>query len=167
MPNTVSDFWEMVWQEEAPLIVMLTQLREGKEVGAAPGRAPGAEDTCQSLSHGPRRPPQPEAGGRGRRALHLQVSSSPGGQGDASGSPVPADRPQPLTPSSPRPEVRPLLAHRGGDVRALPHPRPGRAGAPRIHRADTHHPGTWGHGWLGRPSLEVPWESPVCSGRPA
>ncbi|XP_025141033.1 tyrosine-protein phosphatase non-receptor type 7 isoform X4 [Bubalus bubalis] len=31
MPNTVSDFWEMVWQEEAPLIVMLTQLREGKE----------------------------------------------------------------------------------------------------------------------------------------
>ncbi|XP_060034522.1 tyrosine-protein phosphatase non-receptor type 7 isoform X2 [Erinaceus europaeus] len=31
MPNTVSDFWEMVWQEEVPLIVMLTQLREGKE----------------------------------------------------------------------------------------------------------------------------------------
>lgn len=33
MPNTVSDFWEMVWQEETSLIVMLTQLREGKEVG--------------------------------------------------------------------------------------------------------------------------------------
>lgn len=33
MPNTVSDFWEMVWQEEVSLIVMLTQLREGKEVG--------------------------------------------------------------------------------------------------------------------------------------
>lgn len=33
MPNTVSDFWEMVWQEEATLIIMLTQLREGKEVG--------------------------------------------------------------------------------------------------------------------------------------
>nr|XP_028707918.1 tyrosine-protein phosphatase non-receptor type 7 isoform X4 [Macaca mulatta] len=31
MPNTVSDFWEMVWQEEVSLIVMLTQLREGKE----------------------------------------------------------------------------------------------------------------------------------------
>ncbi|KAG3258396.1 protein tyrosine phosphatase, non-receptor type 7, transcript variant X2 [Ictidomys tridecemlineatus] len=31
MPNTVSDFWEMVWQEEVCLIVMLTQLREGKE----------------------------------------------------------------------------------------------------------------------------------------
>ncbi|XP_050003681.1 tyrosine-protein phosphatase non-receptor type 7 [Alexandromys fortis] len=31
MPNTVADFWEMVWQEEACLIVMLTQLREGKE----------------------------------------------------------------------------------------------------------------------------------------
>lgn len=34
MPNTVSDFWEMVWQEEVSLIVMLTQLREGKEVEA-------------------------------------------------------------------------------------------------------------------------------------
>ena len=33
MPNTVADFWEMVWQEEVCLIVMLTQLREGKEVG--------------------------------------------------------------------------------------------------------------------------------------
>lgn len=31
MPNTVSDFWEMVWQEEVSLVVMLTQLREGKE----------------------------------------------------------------------------------------------------------------------------------------
>ncbi|XP_012599897.2 tyrosine-protein phosphatase non-receptor type 7 isoform X3 [Microcebus murinus] len=31
MPNTVSDFWEMVWQEEVSVIVMLTQLREGKE----------------------------------------------------------------------------------------------------------------------------------------
>ncbi|XP_054432511.1 tyrosine-protein phosphatase non-receptor type 7 [Pteronotus mesoamericanus] len=31
MPNTVPDFWEMVWQEGVSLIVMLTQLREGKE----------------------------------------------------------------------------------------------------------------------------------------
>lgn len=31
MPNTVSDFWEMVWQEEVSLIIMLTQLQEGKE----------------------------------------------------------------------------------------------------------------------------------------
>uniref|UniRef100_A0A8C6RT60 protein-tyrosine-phosphatase n=1 Tax=Nannospalax galili TaxID=1026970 RepID=A0A8C6RT60_NANGA len=31
MPNTVADFWEMVWQEGVCLIVMLTQLREGKE----------------------------------------------------------------------------------------------------------------------------------------
>uniref|UniRef100_A0A8I3P6D1 protein-tyrosine-phosphatase n=2 Tax=Canis lupus familiaris TaxID=9615 RepID=A0A8I3P6D1_CANLF len=44
MPNTVSDFWEMVWQEEVSLIVMLTQLREGKEVGggaAVPREPPG------------------------------------------------------------------------------------------------------------------------------
>ena len=40
MPNTVSDFWEMVWQEEVSLIVMLTQLREGKEVGAMVLREP-------------------------------------------------------------------------------------------------------------------------------
>lgn len=32
MLNTVSDFWEMVWQEEAPLIVMITELQESKEV---------------------------------------------------------------------------------------------------------------------------------------
>lgn len=31
MPNTVADFWEMVWQEEVFLIVMLTQLQESKE----------------------------------------------------------------------------------------------------------------------------------------
>ncbi|XP_008158195.2 tyrosine-protein phosphatase non-receptor type 7 [Eptesicus fuscus] len=31
MPHTVADFWEMVWQEDVPLIVMLTQLRESKE----------------------------------------------------------------------------------------------------------------------------------------
>ncbi|XP_016159646.1 PREDICTED: tyrosine-protein phosphatase non-receptor type 7 isoform X2 [Ficedula albicollis] len=31
MLNTVSDFWEMVWQEEAPLIVMITELQESKE----------------------------------------------------------------------------------------------------------------------------------------
>ncbi|XP_010643387.1 tyrosine-protein phosphatase non-receptor type 7 isoform X2 [Fukomys damarensis] len=31
MPNTVSDFWEMVWQEDVCLIIMLTQLRESKE----------------------------------------------------------------------------------------------------------------------------------------
>ncbi|XP_059723701.1 tyrosine-protein phosphatase non-receptor type 7 isoform X2 [Haemorhous mexicanus] len=29
--NTVSDFWQMVWQEEAPIIVMITELQECKE----------------------------------------------------------------------------------------------------------------------------------------
>uniref|UniRef100_A0A8C8VLZ4 protein-tyrosine-phosphatase n=1 Tax=Pelusios castaneus TaxID=367368 RepID=A0A8C8VLZ4_9SAUR len=31
MLNTVVDFWQMVWQEGAPLIVMITKLQEGKE----------------------------------------------------------------------------------------------------------------------------------------
>ncbi|XP_007430102.1 tyrosine-protein phosphatase non-receptor type 7 isoform X1 [Python bivittatus] len=31
MLNTVNDFWTMVWQEETPLIVMLTKLKERKE----------------------------------------------------------------------------------------------------------------------------------------
>nr|XP_034978064.1 tyrosine-protein phosphatase non-receptor type 7 [Zootoca vivipara] len=31
MLNTVNDFWTMVWQEGAPLIVMLTKLKEAKE----------------------------------------------------------------------------------------------------------------------------------------
>ncbi|XP_008108117.1 tyrosine-protein phosphatase non-receptor type 7 isoform X2 [Anolis carolinensis] len=31
MLNTVNDFWTMVWQEESPLIVMLTKLKEEKE----------------------------------------------------------------------------------------------------------------------------------------
>ncbi|CAM5120151.1 unnamed protein product [Natator depressus] len=31
MLNTVVDFWQMVWQEGAPLIVMITKLKEGKE----------------------------------------------------------------------------------------------------------------------------------------
>uniref|UniRef100_A0A7M4EEM2 protein-tyrosine-phosphatase n=1 Tax=Crocodylus porosus TaxID=8502 RepID=A0A7M4EEM2_CROPO len=32
MLNTVVDFWEMVWQEGVPLIVMITKLKEDKEV---------------------------------------------------------------------------------------------------------------------------------------
>lgn len=32
MLNTVNDFWTMVWQEETPLIIMLTKLKERKEV---------------------------------------------------------------------------------------------------------------------------------------
>lgn len=31
MPNTINDFWTMVWQEEVPLIIMLTKLKEEKE----------------------------------------------------------------------------------------------------------------------------------------
>ncbi|XP_067684356.1 receptor-type tyrosine-protein phosphatase epsilon-like [Haliotis asinina] len=32
MPRTVGDFWRMVWQEEADIIVMLTRLKEGIKV---------------------------------------------------------------------------------------------------------------------------------------
>ncbi|XP_029429653.1 tyrosine-protein phosphatase non-receptor type 7 [Rhinatrema bivittatum] len=31
MLNTVTDFWQMVWQERASIIVMITKLKEGKE----------------------------------------------------------------------------------------------------------------------------------------
>lgn len=37
--STVSDFWQMVWQEEAPLIVMITELQERKEVPPSLPRA--------------------------------------------------------------------------------------------------------------------------------
>lgn len=31
-PNTVSDFWCMVWQEDVNQIIMLTNLKEGRKV---------------------------------------------------------------------------------------------------------------------------------------
>ncbi len=34
MSNTVHDFWRMVWQEKAPIIVMITKLREKNKVRA-------------------------------------------------------------------------------------------------------------------------------------
>ena len=30
--NTVNDFWQMAWQEESPVIVMITKLKEKNEV---------------------------------------------------------------------------------------------------------------------------------------
>ncbi|XP_064492176.1 tyrosine-protein phosphatase non-receptor type 7 isoform X2 [Pseudopipra pipra] len=41
MLHTVTDFWEMVWQEEAPLIVMITELQERKEL----------EGECREVKH--------------------------------------------------------------------------------------------------------------------
>ena len=29
--NTLIDFWQMIWQEKPPIIVMLTQLKEGNQ----------------------------------------------------------------------------------------------------------------------------------------
>lgn len=40
MPNTINDFWTMVWQEEVPLIIMLTKLKEEKEVFFGVGFSP-------------------------------------------------------------------------------------------------------------------------------
>lgn len=62
MPNTVSDFWEMVWQEDVSLIVMLTPLREGKEVG---GRATVLGDAEGCTPH-PSTPPH----------THLQLKAA-------------------------------------------------------------------------------------------
>uniref|UniRef100_A0A3B4AV26 protein-tyrosine-phosphatase n=1 Tax=Periophthalmus magnuspinnatus TaxID=409849 RepID=A0A3B4AV26_9GOBI len=33
MVNTVNDFWQMAWQEESPVIVMITKLKEKNEKG--------------------------------------------------------------------------------------------------------------------------------------
>ena len=30
MPNTVSDFWRMIWENKLPTVVMLTRCQEGK-----------------------------------------------------------------------------------------------------------------------------------------
>ena len=70
MPNTVWDFWEMVWQEGASLIVMLTQLRESKEVGGgatAPGAPRGAAPPLHPYS-GQSRTPPPAAANTYRQA---------------------------------------------------------------------------------------------------
>jgi protein tyrosine phosphatase len=32
MSNTVLDFWRMVWQEKAPIVVMITKLKEKNRV---------------------------------------------------------------------------------------------------------------------------------------
>lgn len=32
MINTVNDFWQMFWQEDSPVIVMITKLKEKNEV---------------------------------------------------------------------------------------------------------------------------------------
>lgn len=37
MVNTVNDFWQMAWQEESPVIVMITKLKEKKEVSISTG----------------------------------------------------------------------------------------------------------------------------------
>lgn len=96
MPNTVSDFWEMVWQEEAPLIIMLTQLREGKEVGGSTLGSGARGHLSVPESQGTEATPaRSRGGGRG------QVSSPLGGRETPRGAPDPADRPRPLTPSPP------------------------------------------------------------------
>ena len=33
LPDTIADFWEMVWEQRSPVIVMLTKLEERGKVG--------------------------------------------------------------------------------------------------------------------------------------
>jgi len=57
MLNTVTDFWEMVWQEKAPLIIMITKLQERKEVPLSlPWPGPGAKGGVISTVKGYARP---------------------------------------------------------------------------------------------------------------
>lgn len=139
----------------------------------------GAEDTCQFLRHLAGRPaPARSRGGRGTLSAGVKFRTAQPSQHSGvempqvvvvGGSPLPS-LPWPLTPSSLPPEVCPLLAHGGGDLRALPHPGPGRERAPGVRREAAHHPGTalWSTGKSGHPhSLELPWEAPVYSGKPA
>lgn len=67
MPNTVSDFWEMVWQEEVSLIIMLTQLREGKEVG---GRGTGSSEPRKRYAH----PHTPDGAAQCRGSLGAEIT---------------------------------------------------------------------------------------------
>lgn len=133
MPNTVSDFWEMVWQEEAPSHHHAHEPERARR-WAAPGWARGPEDTCQSLSHRAWRPPQPEAGaGRGRGG-----GVKPNGAGRRLGGPL-------TQPTGPAPDSQhpPRSAHHWPEEETYGPFRPASrtCGAPRVHRAHTDHPG--------------------------
>ena len=36
IPRTVVDFWRLIWQERPPIIVMLTNLKEGNKIKCQP-----------------------------------------------------------------------------------------------------------------------------------
>lgn len=57
MVNTVNDFWLMAWQEESPVIVMITKLKEKNEVrkmmvvrGAPVGPRVGRLNRCTTAA---------------------------------------------------------------------------------------------------------------------
>ena len=39
LPNSVDDFWKMVWEQKSPAIVMVTNLMENARVGERPQNA--------------------------------------------------------------------------------------------------------------------------------
>ncbi|XP_069401154.1 tyrosine-protein phosphatase non-receptor type 7 isoform X2 [Ovis canadensis] len=172
MPNTVSDFWEMVWQEEAPLIIMLTQLREGKEKCAH--YWPAEEET-----YGPFRVrvqdvrERPEYTVRTltiqhqeqRRALkHILFSAWPDHQTPESAGPLL----RLVAEVEDSPEVAahpgPIVVHcRYGPLRGSPGER-GLARALLTPRSPAH-PATAEHGRVGRAPRHSPERQPPPRGR--
>lgn len=114
MRNTVSDFWEMVWQEKVPLIVMLTQLRETKEVGGRVTVLDELRHTLRAAQSSPGSWPSLPLAGKSLRYTPRRLSSQNvswgehfiyrWGAGHEEGphspfccpGPAPADRPLPL-----------------------------------------------------------------------
>ena len=51
LPHSIVDFWHMIWNEKAPIIVMITKLKEKNKVGnSAAGKGNSAAGKLPSFS---------------------------------------------------------------------------------------------------------------------